>query len=65
LIFCKIGFSLFAIHEEANLKSTQRSVIGRQFFIKCLEDDIPGLLMLVDFEKAFDTVERSFIEKKP
>ena len=22
-----------------------------------LEDDIPGLLMLVDFEKAFDTVE--------
>jgi hypothetical protein len=28
-----------------------------------LEDDIPGLLMLVDFEKAFDTVERSFIEK--
>jgi hypothetical protein len=21
------------------------------------EDDIPGLLMLVDFEKAFDTVE--------
>jgi hypothetical protein len=30
-----------------------------------LEDDIPGLLMLVDFEKAFDTVERSFIEKKP
>ena len=30
-----------------------------------LEDDIPGLLMLVDFEKAFDTVERSFIVKKP
>jgi hypothetical protein len=28
-----------------------------------LKDDIPGLLMLVDFEKAFDTVERSFIEK--
>jgi hypothetical protein len=24
---------------------------------KLEEDDIPGLLMLVDFEKAFDTVE--------
>lgn len=28
-----------------------------------LEEDIPGLLMLVDFEKAFDTVEWPFIEK--
>jgi hypothetical protein len=29
---------------------------------KLEEDDIPGLLMLVDFEKAFDTVEWPFIE---
>ena len=27
------------------------------------KDDIPGLLLLVDFEKVFDTVERSFIEE--
>ena len=27
------------------------------------EDNIPGLLMLIDFEKAFDTVEWPFIEK--
>ena len=31
---------------------------------KLEEDDIPGLLLLIDFEKAFDTVEWSFIEKK-
>jgi hypothetical protein len=30
---------------------------------KLEEDDIHGLLMLVDFEKAFDTVEWPFIEK--
>jgi hypothetical protein len=30
---------------------------------KLEEDDIPGLLLLIDFEKAFDTVEWSFIEK--
>jgi hypothetical protein len=29
---------------------------------KLEEDDIPGLLLLVDFEKTFDTVEWSFIE---
>jgi hypothetical protein len=30
---------------------------------KLEEDDIPGLLLLIDFEEAFDTVEWSFIEK--
>ena len=30
---------------------------------KLEEDDIPGLLVLIDFEKAFDTIEWSFIEK--
>jgi hypothetical protein len=29
---------------------------------KLEEDDMPGLLILIDFEKAFDTVEWSFIE---
>jgi hypothetical protein len=32
---------------------------------KLEKDDIPGLLMLVDFEKAVDTVEWPFIEEKP
>jgi hypothetical protein len=30
---------------------------------KLEEEDIPGLLLLIDFEKAFDTMEWSFIEK--
>jgi hypothetical protein len=30
---------------------------------KLEEGDIPGLLLLIDFEKAFDTVEWSFIEQ--
>ena len=36
MIFCKISFSLFAIHHETNIKSPQRSLIERQLFIKCL-----------------------------
>ena len=35
VVFCRIFFSLFAIHVVANLKSIQRSVIWCQFFIKC------------------------------
>ena len=27
------------------------------------EENIPGLLLLVDFEKAFDSIEWCFIEK--
>lgn len=27
------------------------------------QNDIPGLLMLIDFEKAFDTISWSFISK--
>jgi hypothetical protein len=36
MIFCKLSFSLFAIHDETNIKSPQRSRIERQLFIKCL-----------------------------
>ena len=27
------------------------------------EDEIPGLLVLLDFEKAFDTIEWEFIQR--
>lgn len=36
MIFCKIGFSLLAIHEETSLKLPQKSVIERQLFIEYL-----------------------------
>ena len=29
------------------------------------DNQIPGILMLIDFEKAFDSVARSFIYKVP
>jgi hypothetical protein len=33
---------------------------------KLEEDDIPGLLMLVDFEKAFDTIQNHlFLHQTP
>jgi hypothetical protein len=83
IIFLSIGFILFAIQADAILKSTFKSVMGRQFLRKCFgfssfgmigectrliydlidkleEDDIPGFLLLIDFEKAFDTVEGHF-----
>jgi len=36
MIFCKLGFSLLAIHEETSLKLPQKSVIERQLFIEYL-----------------------------
>jgi hypothetical protein len=35
VIFLSIGFILFAIQAEAILKSTFKSVMGRQFLRKC------------------------------
>jgi hypothetical protein len=35
IIFLSIGFILFAIQDDAMLKSTFKSVIGRQFLRKC------------------------------
>ena len=56
------------------ISQTQKGFLTERYIGECVriisdlmdkleEDDIPGLLMLVDFEKAFDTVEWPFIEK--
>ena len=56
------------------ISQTQKGFLRGRYIGECVriisdlmdkleEDDIPGLLMLVDFEKAFDTVEWPFIEK--
>ena len=37
-------------------------ITGR-FIRENREKNIPGLLLFLDFEKAFDTLERSFIQK--
>jgi hypothetical protein len=50
------------------ISQTQKGFLRERYIGECVriisdlmdkleEDDIPGLLMLVDFEKAFDTVE--------
>ena len=55
---------------------TQKGFLRERYIGECVriisdlmdkleEKIIPGLLMLVDFEKAFDTVEWPFIGKKP
>ena len=33
------------------------------FYLKQKKQDIPGMILSVDFEKAFDTVSWKFIEK--
>ncbi len=38
-----------------------RSVLD--IILRAEEEEIPGLLILLDFEKAFDTIEWSFIQK--
>ena len=55
------------------ISETQKGFLKGRYIGECtriifdlldkLEDDIPGLLVLTDFEKAFDTIEWSFIEK--
>ena len=56
------------------ISQTQKGFLKGRYIGECVriiadlidkleEEDIPGLLLLVDFEKAFDTVEWSFIEK--
>jgi hypothetical protein len=57
------------------ISQTQKGFLRGRYIGECVriisdlmdtleEEDIPDLLMLVDFEKAFDTVEWPFIEKK-
>jgi hypothetical protein len=56
------------------ISQTQKGFLRGRYIGECVriisglmdkleEGDIPGLLMLVDFEKAFDTVKWPFIEK--
>jgi hypothetical protein len=45
-----------AIQLEASLYTVFRRLIGLQFF------NIPGFLLLIDFEKAFDSISWMFIE---
>ena len=37
------------------------SIINKNYYTNT--EQIPGLLLFIDFEKAFDTIEWSFIEK--
>ena len=65
---CLFGFSLkyFFQPQKGFLKGRYIGECTRlvcDLIDKLEEDDIPGLLLLIDFEKAFDTVEWSFIEK--
>ena len=56
------------------ISETQQGFLRRRYIRECTrllfdliekaeEEDIPGLLILLDFEKAFDTLEWSFINK--
>ena len=74
----KIGSSVIANRIkkflEKLISSSQKEFLKGRYFGECTrlifdlieraeEENIPGILLLLDFEKAFDTVEWSFVLK--